>query len=192
MRVQLKVLAISTLTTLMLANANGHAQTNLDDISAACSAAGNLVTDNNINGAYEEAQWCFESVRQLRQEQTIAVFPDTIDGFTGDQVDDNSVMGMTMIERSYSKGEQRLNVALGMGGMMSAVANMASSMMMPGVSKRRVGSFTVWQMPNEDGQYLISLEQDASLTITTDSVDADEVMDFIRQFPIEQLKQSIG
>ena len=192
MRVQLKVLALSTLTTLMLANANGHAQTNLDDISAACSAAGNLVTNNDINAAYEEAQWCFESVRQLRQQQTIAVFPDAIDGFIGDEVDDSSAMGMTIIERSYSKGDQRLNVLLGVGGTMSAIANMASTMMVPGITKRRVGSFTVWQMPNDDEQYLIGLDGNASITITSYSVDADKVMDFIRQFPIEQLERSIG
>ena len=193
MRVQTRILAASTLTALVLASASGHTQTSNDDVAAACSEAARLIADNDINGAFEEAQWCFESVRQLRQQQTMDIFPDAVGDFVGDQVEDSSAMGMIIIERSYTKGNQRLNIKLGVGGMVSAAAQMATAMMMiPGITRKRVGSFTVVQMPNEGGQYLIDLENDASLIITTDSVDADGVMEFLRQFPIEQLEKSVG
>ena len=193
MRVQLRILAVSTLTTLVLASTSGHAQVNNEEVSTTCSEAARLIADNDINGAFEEAQWCFESVRQLKQQQTIAIFPDSIDGFVGDQIEDNSAMGMVMIERSYSRGEQQLSVQLGVGPMISAAAQMASAMtMVPGITRKRVGSFTVTQMPNSEGEFMVALENDASLIITTDSVDSDVVMDFLRQFPIEQLENSIG
>ena len=102
-------------------------------------------------------------------------------------------MGMVMIERSYTRGEQQLSVQLGVGPMISAAAQMASAMtMVPGITRKRVGSFTVTQMPNSEGEFMVALENDASLIITTDSVDSDGVMDFLRQFPIEQLENSIG
>ena len=193
MRVQLRILAVSTLTTLVLVSTSGHAQTNNEEVSTTCSEAARLIADNDINGAFEEAQWCFESVHQLKQQQTIAIFPDSIDGFVGDQIEDNSAMGMVIIERSYTRGEQQLSVQLGVGAMVSAAAQMASAMtMVPGITRKRVGSFTVVQMPNSEGEFMVALENDASLIITTDSVDADGVMDFLRQFPVEQLENSIG
>ena len=35
-----------------------------------------LIGESDIDGAMEEAEWCVESLRQVRQQRTLSVFPD--------------------------------------------------------------------------------------------------------------------
>jgi len=180
---------------LMLPGSQVLAQT-AEDASAACTEASRLIEDEDFVGALDEAEWCVESLRQLKQQRTLTVFPDDVDGFSGGEIDNQSAMGMTIIERQYTRDDQSVSVSLTggvAGGGLAALAQFASGMGGAGGKKMRVQKRTVIDMSDEGGQaeFMVQLKSGGMLMISSDDMDSDALIGFVRAFPIEKLDDSL-
>jgi hypothetical protein len=164
-----------------------------DTPSESCQAAAELAADGDIDGAIEEARWCLEGLEQIKQEQSSAVFPDEINGFTGDTLESNSAMGVQVISRDYRKGENTISVTLtgGSGGGMGGFAALAQMGMMGGGKKIRVQRRTV--LDNSEGSdvsFMASLNSGAMLMFESSDTDNATVLEFIKAFPIAELDEA--
>ena len=69
-----------------------------EDPAKLCANAAKLYSDDDLDGALEEAKWCLESLEQLKQAKQSDAFPATIGGWKRGEVQSNKAMGMTVIE----------------------------------------------------------------------------------------------
>ncbi|MFK7994965.1 MAG: hypothetical protein AB8B87_12555 [Granulosicoccus sp.] len=168
-----------------------------EDASAACTEAAGLINEGDFVGALDEAEWCVESLRQLKQQRTLTVFPDAVDGFEGGEIDNQSAMGMTIIEREYTADNRSVSVSLTggvAGGGLAALAQFASGMGAgAGGKKMRVQKRTVIDMGGDGGQaeYMVQLKSGGMLMITSNDLDSDALLDFVKAFPIAELDEAI-
>jgi len=107
-----------------------------DDTIAACAEAATLLEANDIDAALEEAEWCREGLQQLKQAQTLAIFPDSVAGYVGGQVKNEGAMGITSLGRTYKKDGNSIELELVTGAV-------ASRHQYPG--KRRSSSYESFQ-----------------------------------------------
>jgi len=181
--------------TLLLPGVPAHAQ-DADEASAACTEAARLIDDGDLVGALDEAEWCVESLRQIKQQQTLTLFPDTVDGFVGGEIENQSVMGMTIVEREYVDNDRSVSISLTggvAGGGLAALAQFASGMGGAGGKKIRVQKRTVIDMSDDSGEaeYMVQLKSGGMLMISSDDLDSAELLTFVRAFPIAELDDSI-
>ena len=179
---------------------SAQAQT-AEDASAACLEAARLIEENDFANALDEAKWCVESLEQLKRERTFTVFPDEIDGFVGGELQNESALGMSMIEREYSRDGDIISVSLisgGVGGGFGAGGLAALAQLGLGAGgagkKIRVQKRTVIDMSESSGnaQFLVQLKSSQGmLTISSDNLSSDEVLTFVRAFPIKDLDEAL-
>lgn len=184
------------LITACFISISGLQAQSIDDTSAACSEAARLITENDIDGALEEAQWCMEGLQQIKQNQTLAVFPDKVNGYRGAGIENQSAMGMTIIERQYQRDSDRIDVTLttgSAGGGLAALAQMGLSLGASVGKKLRIQKRTVIDMSELEGQarYIVQLKSSGMLTISSSTVQPDAVLTFIKAFPIEELDDAL-
>lgn len=173
-------------------------QQSLDDAANACQEAARLIADDDLVGALDEAQWCVESLQQLKQQQTLTLFPDLIAGFNGGEIQNQSAMGMTIIERSYERSDQSINVALTSGVAGSGLAALAQLSMGLGATgsgkKLRVQRRTVINMsqPDSSSEYMVQLKSGGMLAIKSDTLTEADLLEFVRDFPIADLDDALA
>ncbi|MDO6460225.1 hypothetical protein Q4485_05920 [Granulosicoccaceae sp. 1_MG-2023] len=169
-----------------LSSAGVSATALADTPAEACSEAARLAADGDIDGALEEARWCVESLQQLKQDATVSGFPDEVAGFRGGEPGQQSAMGMTVIERVYSRDGSRIDVTLtqgGNGGGLAALAQMGMSM--GGGRKMRIQRYTVMDTSEgADLQLTVALDNGGILGLSSDSVDKETLTAFLKAFPI--------
>lgn len=192
MQKQTRILAASTLVMLLMAGDKSFAAKHFDDTFANCTKSVHFLADNFINRAFDSAQRCSDGRNQFQLQQTIALFPNVVEGFSGDVTVNRSNADKVIIERTYRNGEKKLEVQLGVRSFLAAVAKVASDSMHPGTTKTDIDSYTVVQRSqNEIMYFFILLGADSALTISSESMAPHDVLDFIRGFPVEDLKKSI-
>ncbi len=190
---QQTVLLVSTL--LLVSGQTTMAQT-AEDAATACTEAARLIGEDDLTGALDEAKWCVESLQQLRQQATLTVFPDSVDGYTGGELNNQSAMGMTIIERTYSKDGSEISVSLTTGvagGGLAALAQLG--MGMGGTGKKiRVQKRTVLDMSDANGesQYMVQLKSGGMLTMSSSDLSAEQLLPFVREFPIAELDDALA
>lgn len=167
-----------------------------EEAATACTEAARLIGEDDLVGALDEAKWCVESLQQLRQQATLTVFPDAVDGFAGGEIDNQSAMGMTIIERTYSKDGSDISVSLttGMaGGGLAALAQLGMGMGAGSGNKIRVQKRTVLDMSESggDAQYMVQLKSGGMLNITSSNLNAEQVLPFVKAFPIAELDDAL-
>lgn len=173
-------------------------QQSLEDAANACQEAARLIADDDLVGALDEAQWCVESLQQLKQQQTLTLFPDLIAGFNGGEIQNQSAMGMTIIERSYEKSDQSINVALTSGVAGSGLAALAQLSMGLGATgsgkKLRVQRRTVINMsqPDSSSEYMVQLKSGGMLAIKSNTLTESDLLEFVREFPIADLDDALA
>ena len=172
-----------------------HAQT-AEEASAACTEAVRLIDEEDLEGALDEAKWCVESLEQLRQQRTLTVFPDAVEGFTGGELDSQSAMGMTIMNRAYANEAGDIDVSLTTGAAgsgLAALAQMGLSLGGSGGRKIRVQKRTVLDMSEEEGEarFMVQLKSGGMLTIGSSAIPASEVLEFVRAFPIQELDEAL-
>ncbi len=190
---QQTVFLVSTL--LLVGSQTAMAQT-AEDAATACTEAARLIGEDDLTGALDEAKWCVESLQQLRQQVTLTVFPDSVNGYMGGEVDNQSAMGMTIIERTYSKDDSTISVSLTTGvagGGLAALAQLG--MGMGGTGKKiRVQKRTVLDMSDANGesQYMVQLKSGGMLTMSSSDLNAEKLLPFVREFPIAELDDALA
>lgn len=169
-----------------------------NDPSEACQEAVVLLAENDLDGALEEARWCVEGIEQLKQQETLSIFPDTVEGYVGGEIGNQRVMGMTMIERTYTRDRDSIQVSLTGGG--AAAAGLAALTKLgldfggeaSGGKKMRIQRRTVYDNSSDNSaEFMVNLRSGSMLNITSDSVSRDDTLAFIKAFPIKELDNAL-
>ncbi len=183
-------------STLLLISGQAVMAQTAEDAATACTEAARLIGEDDLTGALDEAKWCVESLQQLRQQATLTVFPDSVDGYAGGEVDNQSAMGMTIIERIYTRDNSTISVSLTTGvagGGLAALAQLG--MGMGGTGKKiRVQKRTVLDMSDVNGesQYMVQLKSGGMLTMSSSDLSAEQLLPFVREFPIAELDDALA
>jgi len=201
------VLALGALlyaTSLLPVNAYANA---VDEAADACIEAARLIReDDDLEGAIEEANWCMTGLRQLQEEIKLSLLPDELMGFEGGEINNQSIMGMNIVEREYTADGDSIKITLttsggadganplGALGELSKMFGAAGGMAMGGSGKKiRIQKRTA--TVGEDGGASVlnvQLKSGGSLTAESEDLDTDELTDFMREFPIAELDDAIG
>ncbi len=168
-----------------------------DETAAACNEAARLLTeDDDIDGALEEARWCVEGLQQLKQNQLLTILPDAIEGYTGGEIENQSALGMNIIERAYTGPAGSIQVSLTSGvasGGLAALAQMGMSLGASGGKKMRIQKRTVFDMsePNGDSQFMVKLKNGGVINISSSTVSGEDTLLFIKGFPIAEIDDAL-
>jgi hypothetical protein len=161
-----------------------------DDAKEAFAAASKLYEEGDIDGAIEEAEWGLELLRQLKRNSISAHFLDEVAGFRGEQIETNSAMGMTIIERAYVKDGDVIQVTLtgGSSSSMGGLGAIASMGMMGGGERVRIQRQT-GNAISEGGNHQIffGLKNAGMLNLESSDVSMDALKAFAEAFPIADL-----
>lgn len=117
----------------MLVPALGKAE----DINVIFKKVNDLIAAKNYSKALEELGWAQKEIEKMNVAHLQSFFPDTLAGFTGAKFEANSALGMTNLERQYTKAGESVKLSLsgsssggaggGLGGL-AAFGRMAAMM----------------------------------------------------------------
>lgn len=168
-----------------------------DTPDTACKSAVELFQDGDIEGALEEARWCVTLLEQMQQDQVNQFFPDEVEGFNGEQLEQQSAMGFQTTSRNYVNGGQSINVTLNGGstgsamGAFSALAQLG--MQAGGGEKVRIQRRTGQVIKDGDQVTLtITMKSGGMLVFETYDVDAESLKAFAKAFPVADLDDAIN
>lgn len=181
---------------LPVANASDE---NLADTIAACEEAARLLQANDVDGALDEAEWCREGIQQVKQSQTMAIFPDSVNGYTGGEVTKESAMGMVMLGRQYTQADKSIDVELmsgSAGGSLGGLSQLISAFGAAGGAegkKFRVQRRTVIDSSSGgSAEMMVQLKSGGMMNVKSTSASRDEVEAFIREFPVAELDDALA
>ncbi|MFK7852579.1 MAG: hypothetical protein AB8B79_00640 [Granulosicoccus sp.] len=186
---------VAVLGALLLFSGTSLAQT-AEDASIACTEAARLIEENDFLGALDEAEWCVESLKQLKQQRTLTVFPDALNGYVGGELDNQSAMGMSIMKRDYTLDGNQIDVMLTggvAGGGLAALAQLGMGMGSGSGKKMRIQKRTVIDMSKEgaESQYMVQLKSGGMLMISSYDLDAATLLAFVKAFPIAELDDAL-
>jgi len=160
-----------------------------------CSSAASLFKEGDIEGALEEARWCVTQLEQLKQGKVSSFFKDEINGFKGGKLEQQQAMGISMIERNYSKDGKVVKVSLSGGA--SGAANNAfaalASFGMQSTNGKKVRIQRRTAMISDDGgniQVVVTLKSGGMLTFESNDLNSAETTAFAKAFPVAKLDDS--
>ncbi len=191
----MKKTGLVLLSAVWLINSHYVFAQSAQDAATACSDAARLIGEDDLVGALDEAKWCVESLQQLKQQAALTLFPDSVAGYVGGELDNQSALGMTIIDRTYTKDDSSVSVSLATGvagGSLAALAQMGMGLANGTGKKIRVQKRTVIDM-SEGGetQFMVQLKSSGMLNITSSDTSADELLPFIKAFPIKDLDNAL-
>ncbi|MBX2838792.1 MAG: hypothetical protein KTR35_18175 [Gammaproteobacteria bacterium] len=172
----------------------------VDEAAAACIEAARLMQeDQDYDGALEEASWCVEGLKQIKQAQTLAVFPDEVEGFVGGEVSNESMLGMNMIERTYQKENNSIKISLMAGGSGAGASGLAALAQLGmglggagGGKKIRVQKRTVIDSSEgSNSAFMVQLKSGGMMNVESSTVSRDETLEFLRIFPIAEIDDAL-
>lgn len=189
---------LTSLGTLNVAHANA-----VDDAANACIEAARLITeDDDLDAAIEEATWCLTGLNQLKDEIKLSLFPDELEGFQGGEIKNENIMGMATVSREYTQDGDTLAVSLitsggagagalgGLGGL-AELGKLFGTLDVEnagGAKKIRIQRRTVLVSDNGGtGSLSVELKSGGSLKVESQDLDSDELIDFMREFPIAEI-----
>ena len=166
-----------------------------DEAATACTEAARLIEEEDFVGALDEAKWCVEGLQQIKQDAVLTVFPDAIEGFEGGELNNQSAMGITVLERDYSSSEGDVSVTLTTGvagGGLAALAQLGMGLGAGTGKKLRIQKRTVLDMSEGNKrQFMVQLKSSGMLNITSSSLDTEALLLFVRAFPIAKLDDTL-
>lgn len=158
-----------------------------EDPAKLCANAAKLYSDDDLDGALEEAKWCLESLEQLKQAKQSDAFPATIGSWKRGEVQSNKAMGMTVIETRYENGDKSINVSLTSG--MEGFGALAQMGMAAGGNKVRIQKKTAVMMGEADRpEMMISLDGGKLLKLESSSATPDEVTELAKKLPLQDFE----
>lgn len=170
---------------LVVLSTLGFAQ---EDPAKLCKNASALYADGDLDGAIEEARWCLEALEQLKQANQADAFPETIDGWKRGEVSTNKAMGMTVIETSYTSGEDKeitISLTSGMEGF-GALAQMG--MASAGTKVRIQKKTAVVMADTSQPEMMISLDGGKLLKFEARSATEEEMVELAKKLPFDKFE----
>ncbi len=194
--------AIATvLTTSLMLATTAHANA-VDEAADACKEAARLITEeDDLEGALEEASWCLTGLQQLKEEIKLSLLPDELQGYVGGDIKNESIMGISTVERVYTQDGDKLTVSLvttgGAGGALGGLGELGKlfgaleGAGAPGGKKIRIQRRTVI-VSDEGGKgaLTVQLKSGATLKVESSDLGSDELVEFMREFPIKEIDEA--
>ncbi len=174
------------------------AQESKEDTIAACEEAARLLEADDIDGALDEAEWCREGLLQMKQSETLAVFPDNVGGYSGTDVTSENVLGMVTMGRQYKNGAKTIDLQLVSGGVaglgsLGQLFNSLGTLAGTEGEKLRIQRRTVLNTSsNGNASLAVTLKSGGTLSVKSTSVSGDEAIEFLKAFPIKELDEALG
>lgn len=191
--VSFALLVMTLATTLPMTVA--HAQ---DSAAEACEEAARLLRDSDdLVGALAEAQWCLDGIKEMQDKQTLAVFPDNVGDFTGEEPTRESAFGMSLISRNYNSGSDQIKVSMAQGALagqgLAALANLAAQFAGDSSRKFRVQRRTVIQLEESgDQMFSVQLRSGGLLNVGSNSASLETVKEFLEALPIAEIDDALA
>lgn len=189
-------LLVAGAMALPLAHASDE---NLADTIAACEEAARLLEANDVDGALDEAEWCREGIQQVKQNQTMAIFPDSVNGYTGGEVTKESAMGMVMLGRQYTQADKSIDVELmsgsaggGLGGLSQLISAFGAAGGAEGKKFRVQRRTVIDSSSGGSAEMMVQLKSGGMMNVKSTSASRDEVEAFIRDFPVADLDDALS
>jgi hypothetical protein len=147
-----------------------------DDLKQILDKAQQYYQEKNYAKALEELSWAQKEIEKANNEITLSFFPSEVAGFKGGKVENTNVLGMTNIERTYSKGDsESIKVSLigGSKGQQNPLGGLAAMGQMAAMMGGQAGvnSFRM------DGRTAVLEKQDDSADLTV-FLDGGSMMKF--------------
>ncbi|MGB1262073.1 MAG: hypothetical protein ACPG52_04090 [Cognaticolwellia sp.] len=165
-----------------------------DSPNKSCKNAAELYEDDDLTGAIEEAQWCLDLLKQEQAAKVTSIFPDSVMGFAGSELESQNAMGFSSTVRKYNKANQDITATLsgGSGGMMNAFSSIAQLGMSSGMGqKMRIQKRTAMVMVEGNSvRIMVTLKKGGMLMFESKNVKKDQVIAFAKAFPIAELDDS--
>ena len=133
----------------------------------------------------------------MKQSQTLAVFPDEVDGYKGGEVTNEDVLGMVTIGRVYQNDGKSLDLQLVSGGIagigsLGQLFNSLGSLAGVDGEKIRIQRRTVVNASDESNTLLtVTLKSGGMLTVKSSTVSGDDAIEFLKAFPIKELDEAL-
>lgn len=190
------LLSVVFACSLSVVSGAGMAQDNPAD---ACAEAARLMTeDNDLDGALDEAKWCVEGLEQLKENQALAVLPDEVGDFGGGETQQQKAFGMSIIERTYTRGSESININLTGGGGaagtgLAALAQLGAELGGQTGAKMRIQRRTVIDLGGDGGEqaFMVQLRSGGVLNVSSSSANRETVIGFLKEFPIADLDDAL-
>lgn len=194
--------AIFTLSPISGAHANA-----VDEAADACVEAARLVQkEDDLNAAIEEATWCLTGLRQLKDEMRLSLLPEELEGFTGGEIDNESIMGITTIKRDYTRDGKTLTVSMmstgdaagplaglgDLGKLIGAFENAGASGGGNGKKIRIQRRTAVVSDKGGQGLLSIQLKSGGTLKVESQDLDSEALVSFMREFPVTELDDAMA
>jgi len=108
-----------------------------EDVNAIFEKVNTYIEQKNFTKALEELKWAENEIGKMHTEQLKSFFPDELAGFKGSKIEVSSALGMTNLERQYTKDNNSVTLTMtggsgAAGGAMGGLAGLARMGMMMG------------------------------------------------------------
>ncbi|WP_286234261.1 hypothetical protein [Thalassotalea sediminis] len=168
---------------------------NEENPSTLCNKAAKLFESGDLEGALEEARWCVTQLEQIKNNQISSFFKDEINNFTGDEISQQSAMGMNIVEREYTHEDTYIRVTLttgNNGAAASAFAALAQFGMTSSNNKVRIQRRNA-SIDHDSGAttLTISLKSGGMLAFESDTASKETVIAFAKSFPVKDLDSAM-
>ena len=170
-----------------------------DSPADACMEAARLITEeNDLEGALDEAKWCVEGLEQIKSQLALTVFPDAVGGFSGGETQQQKAFGLSIIERTYTRGTESIELNLTGGGGaagsgLAALAQLGAEFGGQSGAKMRIQRRTVLDMGGDSGEptFMVQLRSGGVLNVSSTTANRDTVLGFLKEFPIADLDDAL-
>lgn len=189
-------LLMVSLTVAMSGVAHAQSESAVE-AAASCRDAAELGEAGDIDAAVEEARWCLEVFETIRRDAAFAVFPESLDGWSGGELQNQSAMGMTILSRTYTKASRSIDISVttGVAGSgLAALAQLGASLGAGQGDKFRVQRRTVTDMSDTSGEsvnYLVELRSGGVMNVESATASASEVREFLEVLPITEIDEAL-
>lgn len=158
----LRVVSLASLGLLAVLHA---APACADDLKQILDKAQQYYQERNYAKALEELSWAQKEIEKANSEVTLSFFPNEVAGYKGGKVENTNILGITNIERTYSKGDsESIKVSLigGSKGQQNPLGGLAAM----GQMAAMMGGQTGMNSFRMDGRTATMEKQDDSASLT--------------------------
>jgi hypothetical protein len=96
-----------------------------EDLATLMKRVQDYASQENYSKAIEELSWVQKELEKMNMKKLEAFLPNDLSGFKGGKVEQNSALGMTNMERTYTKGSETVTVSVTGGGAGSPLGGLA-------------------------------------------------------------------
>ena len=136
--------------------------------------------------ALEDAIFCVERLRQVEQDAKATQFKDEIDGWVGGALNKEMIMGMSGINRAFTKDGKTINVQLlgvaDQSNPLGALAGLAQLGAMGGRKVRFAGNNGSMQVQGQQITINITNREGGTTIMETSTASEADIMNFGRKF----------